>query len=94
MPYKGSVGVRGTDYLEYVSSHGTADISDEGLAPSTTDSQFDASATSDPDSIGESINSPNYPELPASGLPVAENKDAATKYDGRDSKSVKVRRGS
>lgn len=56
--------------LDYIASKGLADIADD-FSPQTTDSMFEASAESDPDSIGEDTNSPPYSNMPETGLPAA-----------------------
>ena len=75
--------------LEFLSSKGLADISKEGLAPETTDSVMMAEAMSDRDSIGEDTNAPSYPEIDATGLPMAENMGQSARNVTKNAKSIK-----
>lgn len=68
MPYSVS-GTKLNTGLEYVASKGLADLTHEGLAPSTTDSQLHANSMSDLDSIGEDVNTPAYDNMMETGLP-------------------------
>ncbi len=79
MPISAKDGALHKD-LDYVASKGLADLTREGLAPSTTDSMLEMGAESDPDSIGEDTNTPAYPMMPETGAVTAKGMKGSKSY--------------